>query len=43
MGITSQNRKFKDERTDEHLFYSCLQTILPMGRQNRWRVCAVEF
>ena len=43
MSITSRGLNYKEKRTEEHQFDLCSPTILPMGRQNRWRVCAVEF
>lgn len=43
MSITSPGLNYKDKRTEELLFEQYSPTILPMGRQNRWRVCAVEF
>ena len=43
MSITSRGLNYKDKRTEEYLFEQYSSTTLPMGRQDRWRVCAVEF
>ena len=43
MSKTSHSLSYKDERTEEYLFNSCLQTVLPMGRQDIRCVCTVEF
>ncbi len=39
MSITPNSLKYTDERS----FDECSQTVLPMGRQDDWRLCVVDF